>query len=158
MKKISTIFFLTIILGFSCLAHGMKIKKGSTVYVAPMHGYEAYIVAALQKEHVPLVVVTDRTKAQYVIDGVVDHKDLQGGSAVTVNNTNAVNTHQGSVALQREAATRAFGETSTSLTLVDPQSSQIVFSYSTDEMGYGQLEHGAENFGKHLKKFIEKGK
>ena len=158
MQKIMSILPFVIIFGTFCFAQETKIKKGSTVYVDAMHGYGMYIVAALQKEHVPVTIVTTRDKAQYVIQGVVNHKDLDGNSGITVNNTNAVNAHQGSVILQREAATRAFGETSTSIMLVDPKSGQIIFSDSTDEMGNGQLEHGAQDFAKHLKKFIEKGK
>lgn len=167
LKKISTIFFLTIILGISCLAQGMKIKKGSTVYVAPMHGYEAYIIAALQKERVPVVVILDRYKAQYIIGGVVNRKDF-GRPSVVVNNTNNVGSSSTSTSPAENGFERgqaaaharmmALGETSASISVLDPKTTAIVFSYTTEKMGTAQLKKNAEDFAKHLRKFIEKEK
>lgn len=164
MKKRIVLFVSSVLLGTSCLAQSPKIAKGSTVYVAPMHGYEVYIIAALQKEKVPVVVIVDRSKAEYIIGGVVNHQAVENSrSSVVVNNKdNAVgveNAHgNNSFAQQRMAALRSLGETSTSISVLDPKTTAIVFSYSTDKMDAGQLQKSAEDFAKHLKKFIEKGK
>jgi hypothetical protein len=45
------------------------IPAGSKVYVAPMDGFENYLIAALDKKHVPLVVVANREQADFEIKG-----------------------------------------------------------------------------------------
>lgn len=43
-----------------------SLPTGSRIYVAPMpSGFETYVVAGIEKEKVPVVVVTDRDKADY---------------------------------------------------------------------------------------------
>src|SRR5947209_13682658 len=46
-----------------------RIPKGSKIYVAPMGGYETFVVAGLMKKEVPVVIVSDREKADYEITG-----------------------------------------------------------------------------------------
>ncbi len=46
-----------------------KIPSGSKVFVAPMEGFETYIIAALAKKKTPLVVVTKREEADFEIVG-----------------------------------------------------------------------------------------
>jgi len=43
----------------------------STVYIEPMGGYETYLAAAMVKMHVPLVVMVDKAKAEYIIQSTV---------------------------------------------------------------------------------------
>ena len=45
------------------------IPSGSKVYVAPMEGFETYLIAALAKKKVPLMVVTKREDADFEIIG-----------------------------------------------------------------------------------------
>jgi len=48
-----------------------KIPSYAKVYVAPMlSGFENYIIAGLRNKKVPLIVVVDRSKADYEISGV----------------------------------------------------------------------------------------
>jgi len=47
-----------------------QIPKGSRVYIAPINGYETYIVAGIMKKEVPVVDVNSREKADYEISGV----------------------------------------------------------------------------------------
>lgn len=151
----------------SCLAQAPQIKSGSTVYVAPMHGYEAYVIAALQKKHVPVVVILDQYKADYIIGGTVDHQNMTSGQpSVVVNQTTNVGTEntpasgvergfeQGQAAAH--ARMLALGETSTSLSVLEPKTTAVVFSYASGKMGNRQLQRTAEDFANHLKKFIEK--
>jgi fructose-bisphosphate aldolase class 1 len=42
--------------------------------------------------------------------------------------------------------------------VIDPQSWQIVFSYSAEKDEKNQLQKTAEDYAKHLKEFIEKSK
>jgi hypothetical protein len=41
----------------------MTIPAGSTVFIEPMKGFETYLIAALQKKKVPLVVVSSEENA-----------------------------------------------------------------------------------------------
>lgn len=56
-----------------------------------MGSYETYLAAAFTKKHVPLIVVTDKDKAAYIVTGSAQHKDLSGGQPwVVVDNRNSV--------------------------------------------------------------------
>src|SRR5262249_5553651 len=46
-----------------------RIPSGSRVYVAPMGGFENYVVAGIVKKKVPVVIVAERDKAEYEIKG-----------------------------------------------------------------------------------------
>jgi hypothetical protein len=70
-----------------------------SVYIAPMGGYEAYLAAAFTKEHLPLAVVADKNKAEYVITSTVAQSDLVGNPV-----------------------------TSTSIAVIDLRASRIVFA------------------------------
>jgi len=50
-------------------ATGAKIPSGSRIYVAPMDGFENYVVAGIMKKKVPVQLVGDRSKADYEIRG-----------------------------------------------------------------------------------------
>lgn len=52
----------------------MRIAPGSTVYIAPMNGFENYLAAALLKKKVQLVPVGNPDQAQYIISGTSDEK------------------------------------------------------------------------------------
>jgi hypothetical protein len=47
-----------------------KIISGSRVYIAPLNGYESFLVAAMMKKGTPVTVVNSRDKADYEITGV----------------------------------------------------------------------------------------
>jgi hypothetical protein len=49
-----------------------KIPTGAKVYVAPINGYESYLIAGLMKKQVPILVVNNREKADYEISGVAE--------------------------------------------------------------------------------------
>ena len=154
--RIAALLLLSCIPAFAQTSH---IKNGSTVYIEPMDGYEAYLAAAIAKKHVPLIVVMDKSKAEYVISSTVTHT-AENQPAVVVNNTNVI----GSDTNQRHgngsygAALAALGSTATSISVVDPKSSQVLFAYSSYKSGQHQVQSAAEACAKHLKEFIEKPK
>jgi len=111
------------------------------VYIEPMSGYETYLAAAMVKQHVPLVVVTDKDKADYIIRSTVTQTD-SSQPAVVVNN----------------GAGHGYGYplpplANSSVAVIDARSSNVVFAYSADR---GGLKGTAETCAKHLKEFIEK--
>jgi hypothetical protein len=148
-----------------------QLKSGSTIYIEPMGGYETYLAAGMVKKHVPLVVVADKNKADFIITSHVS-QEMPNQPAVVVNNSNvnnnavnSTNVNNGSndawnqgweLGRQRAANRAALGSTSASFAVVDPRSSQIVFAYSADKAGANQLQRAAEACAKRLKEFIEK--
>ena len=50
------------------------IRKDATVYIDDMDGFEHYLAAALRKKTVPLIVILDPMKADYIIFGMTDSK------------------------------------------------------------------------------------
>jgi hypothetical protein len=121
-----------------------------------MNGYETYLAAAIVKEHVPLVVVADKDKADYIIRSTVT-QTTPSQPAVVVNNTNT----NGSNVSNRgnggsyAAALAASRSVSASIAVIDVRSSQIVFASSADQGGF---KGAAETCAKHLKEFIVKPK
>jgi hypothetical protein len=59
------------------LAQNSHIQSGATVYIEPMNGYETYLAAAFEKKHVPLIVILDKDKADYIISRNVLHRILR---------------------------------------------------------------------------------
>src|SRR5262245_60178155 len=47
-----------------------QIPAGSKVYIAPLKGYESFLIAAFVKKETPIIVVNSREKADYEISGV----------------------------------------------------------------------------------------
>jgi len=88
MNRVLAIVLLT----FSAiaLAQAPQLKSGSTIYIGPMDGYETYLAAAIVKKHVPLVVVADKDKADYIVRSTVNHT-TPSQPAVVVSNSNVNN-------------------------------------------------------------------
>jgi hypothetical protein len=155
MNRIIALVLLT----FSAIvfAQAPQIKSGATVYIEPMGGYETYLAAALTKKHVPLIVVADKDKADYIIRSTVSQR-APTAPAVVVNNTTNINSsdHPGS-GFPRAGNGVSHGSTSASISVVDAHSSQIVFAYAVGKAGNtNQIQSAAEASAKHLKEFIEK--
>ena len=143
-----------------CLAQAPQIKSGATVFIEPMGGYETYLAAAIAKKQVPLVVVTDKTKGEYVIASTVT-QHASSHPAVVVNNTTNVGTSGNSAWNEgwKSGFPRAGSgaRTSVSISVADVHSSQIVFAYAVGKGGNtNQLQSAAEACAKHLKEFIQK--
>lgn len=135
------------------------IKPGATVYIESTDGYETYLAAAIAKKQVPLVVVTDRAKADYVISSTVNQHSPSQPAFVVNNTTNVSN--NGNDAFSngwKLGAGRpgSQGSTSASISVVDVHSSQIVFAYAAGKNANHQLQSTAEACAKHLKEFIVK--
>jgi hypothetical protein len=154
-----------------CLAQSQQIKTGSAVYIEPMNGYETYLAAAFAKKKVPLIVVADKSKADYLITSSVSHYTPSQPAVVvhnsnvnntTVNSSDVTNNNNGNEAFEtgfQMAAARqaARGSTSASVSVIDTHSSQIVFAYAVGKAGStNQIQSAAEACAKHLKEFIEK--
>jgi hypothetical protein len=114
-----------------------KMEAGSKVYVAPMEGgFDISLVAAIVKKHVPIVVVTDKTKADYEISGISE-SDKAGWAKMLFLGTDASN----------EQA---------SIKVVYLKSGEVVFGYNVKKENSARgRQSAAEACAKHMKDNIE---
>ncbi len=125
----------------STAAHGplndIKIPSGSKIYVAPMGGFENYVVAGILKKKVPVVIVADRDKADYEIRGSAETEKAGWAKIMFLGlqNTN-------------EQA---------SVNVTEIKSGNVVFAYSVNKMNsYKGKQSAGEAIGKHLNEAIGK--
>jgi hypothetical protein len=152
-------------------AQAPALHSGSNVYIEPMAGLETYLSAAFIKRHVPLVIVADKDKADFIIRGTV-HQSVPSTPQVVVNNSATATINEGdnrnqawnqgwasgqAAAAARAARRASLGSTSVSISIVDVKSSQIVFGTSAGKGGTtNQESKTAEDCAKQLKEFIDK--
>jgi hypothetical protein len=153
--------FLLLAFAIPTFAQAPRIPPNATVYIEPMDGYETYLAAAIAKKQVPLVLVADKSKADYLITSTVSHR-TSAQAAVVINNSNGDSGGNSGFeeGMRRADARRAArGATSASICVIDAHSSQIVFAYAVGKAGStNQVQSAAEACAKHLKEFIEKVK
>ena len=158
------------------IAQVPQIKSGATIYIEPTGGYETYLAAALMKEKVPVVIVTQKDQADYIITSGAVHNE-PNHPAVVVHNSASASINEGGntggnaatadafqqgwasgerAAAARRAAKAAMGYSDVRISIVDAKSTQIVFAYSGEKNGSNQLTKTAEDCAKHLKEFIKK--
>lgn len=114
-----------------------KLPTGSRLYVAPMpNGFDTYVVAALEKKKVPIVVVMDRAKADFELSGVSD-TDKAGWAKMLFLGSQASN----------EAS---------SIKIVNLKTGNVVFAYSVHKTNsYKGKQSAGEAVAKHINEKIE---
>jgi hypothetical protein len=127
------------ILPFSALAVGDAgtIPAGSKVYVQQMDGFGSYLVAAISKKKVPIVVVSAREMADFEIGG--DAESQKAGWAKTI--------WTGRTTSAEEA----------SINVTNIKTGVIVFAYNVNKQNARRgKQSAAEACAKHLKDIIGK--
>ncbi|MGB6788950.1 MAG: emp24/gp25L/p24 family protein [Candidatus Acidiferrales bacterium] len=61
------LLFLFIFCAVSTFAQGPAVQPGARIYIVPSGGFEARLSAALSKRHVPVVVVTQQSQADFTV-------------------------------------------------------------------------------------------
>src|SRR5437016_813035 len=114
-----------------------KIPSGSKIYVAPMGGFESYVIAGILKKKVPVTVVNDRDKAEYEIRGSAETEKAGWAKMLFLNSQNS--NEQASINVQ------------------EIKTGNIVFAYSVNKINsvHGKQSAG-EAIGKHLNEAIGK--
>jgi hypothetical protein len=114
-----------------------RVESGSKIYVAPMDdGFDISLVAAIVKKQLPVVVVADKSKADYEISGI-SQSDKAGWAKMLFLGTDASN----------EQA---------SIKVVDLKSGEVVFGYNVKKENSARgKQSAAEACAKHLKENIE---
>ena len=122
------------------------IPRNSKVYIAPMvsedpnkpeaQGFESYLAAALRKKDVPLIIVADRSQADFVIEGTADKKNAGLAKKILLGDFRK--------------------STSASMTLTNQRTGVVAYADSSDRSSANRgLRSSAEKLAKYLKKKIE---
>jgi hypothetical protein len=113
------------------------IERSSKVYIAPIEGgFDTFLAAAIIKKQVPVVVVTDRAKAEYEISGIANTERAGWAKMLFmgVDNSNDM----------------------ASIKVVYRKSDEVVYGYSVKKgNSYRGKQSAAEACAKHLKEKIE---
>lgn len=122
------------------------IPRNSKVYIAPMlsedpakpqaQGFESYLAAAMRKKDVPLIIVANRSQADFIIEGTADKKS--GG-------------------LAKKIILGDFRKsTSASMTVTNLRTGVVAYADSSDRASANRgLRSSAEKLAKYLKRKIE---
>ena len=138
MKKL--VLLLAFALSLSCFGQ----VAHPTIYVEPQQGFETYLTAAISKKAVPLDVVTDQTRANYVLKAApveIKTESTGGKIARCLFAYCAGIEDKGNVSVQ----------------LTETSSSKVLWAYSVNKQKGGgkNSQSMAEAVAKHLKEFVE---
>ena len=116
-----------------------------TIYLEPQQGFETYLAAAIAKKSVPVDVVTDQTKAMYVLKSApveVKSESTGGKIARCLFAYCAGIEDKGNVSVQ----------------LIETSSTKMLWAYSVNKQKGGSKNEQsmAEAVAKHFKEFLEK--
>jgi hypothetical protein len=122
------------------------IPRNSKVYIAPIvsedatkpqaQGFESYLAAALRKKDVPLVIVADRSQADFIIEGSADQKAAGLAKKIILGDFRK--------------------STSASMTVTNLRTGVVAYADSSDRSSANRgLRSSAEKLAKYLKIKIE---
>lgn len=122
------------------------IPRNSKVYIAPMlsedpekpqaQGFESYLAAALRKKDVPLIIVAERSQADFAIEGTADKKSGGWAKKVFLGDFRK--------------------STSASMTVTNLRTGVVAYADSSDRASANRgLRSSAEKLAKYLKRKIE---
>jgi len=133
---------LAVLLGASMLSVSAqtkipKIESGAKIFIAPMGGFDNYVTAGIIKKNVPVVVVSDRDKAEYEIRGSEETEKAGWAEMLFLGSQNS--NEQGSIVVRKI------------------KTDEIVFAYSVNKLNSVRGKQSAgEACAKHLKEVIGK--
>jgi hypothetical protein len=114
----------------------IRILRGSKLFIQPMDGFDTYLSAAILKKKVPVVIVDDAAKADFIVVGS-SHVDKAGWAKTIFVSPNP----------HAEA----------SISIKDARTGTMVFAYNVDKSNAVRANQStAEACAKHLKEDIEK--
>jgi hypothetical protein len=133
----SAVLLMLAPLSIAQLKTAPKIPSGARIYVAPMGGFENYVIAGITKKNVPVVLVADRAKAEYEIRGSAETEKAGWAKMLFI----------GSQQSNEQA----------SINVREIKTDDIVFAYSVNKLNSVRGKQSAgEAIGKHLKEAIGK--
>ena len=135
------VILLTLLL---CSVAGFAQLARPAVYIEAQNGFETYLAAAISKKNVPVDVVTDQTKATYLLKAApieIKTESTGGKIARCLFASCAGIEDKGNVSVQ----------------LIEASSSKMLWAYSVNKQrgGSKNSQSMAEAVAKHLKQFVE---
>ena len=116
------------------LAQGKKIPAGSKIYVDAEKGFDAYLTAALGKKKVAVSVVSDKAKADYVLEGLSSHEDKSWASKIFLGHRDT---------------------SEATIKLIEISSGDIIYAYAVHKKNSMRANQStAEACAKHLKEAV----
>lgn len=114
-----------------------KIPSGSKIYIAPMEaGFENFVVAGFEKKKVPLIVVIDKSKADFELTGISESEKAGWAKMLFMGSQQS-----------KEQA---------SIKVSDLKTGVVVFAYSVHKSNsYKGKQSAGEACAKHIKEVIE---
>src|SRR6478736_295810 len=140
MNKAGILFTLLL-----CSIASLAQAARPTVYIEPQNGFETFLAAAIAKKNAPVDVVTDRTKATYILKAApveIKQESTGGKIARCLFAYCAGIEDKGSVSVQ----------------LIETNSSKMLWAYSVNKQrgGSKNQQSMAEAVGKHMKEYFNK--
>lgn len=114
------------------------------IFIEAQNGFDTYLAAAIAKKQVPADVVSDGSKAAYILKASeVEEKKESTGSKVT----RCLFLYCAGIEDKADV----------SVQLIDPGSSKVVWAYSVNKQrGHKNQQAMAEAVAKHLKEYLSK--
>lgn len=165
MKKLA-LFAVPLALSAAALAQTNLIPPGAKIFIADStgssasllarapraqdpkieydqaHGFDFYMAAAISEKKVPVVVVTDKAKADYCLEATWEHVKSLGAKSSVLANIEAPLGNGSRVRDYDGAAVR----------LVDIRTGDVIFAYSVDRNNAPRGRQSmTESVAKHLK-------
>jgi hypothetical protein len=139
MKKLALLLVIVV----ASMASGQLSRP--TVYIESQDGFETYLAAAFAKKGVSADVVTDKTKATYILKAapVEIKSESTGGKIARCLFASCVGIEdKGNVSVQ----------------LIETSSTKVLWAYSVNKQrgGSKNQQSMAEAVAKHFKEFLEK--
>lgn len=137
MKPSFALLFLLLLSIAGIGAAEPTIPAGSKIYVVAGDGFDTFLAAALTRKKVDLVVVTDREKADYLLEAT-SHSEKAGWAQT--------------IFLQQPGSNE-----DASVRLVKRDTSEVVFAYAVHKRNSAHgRQSTAESCAKYLKRAIRK--
>jgi co-chaperonin GroES (HSP10) len=112
-----------------------RIAPSSTFYIEPNAGFDTFLTAALDKKHVPIAVVADRARAEYVIESANDSQKAGWARVIALGQTGS----------NEEASVR----------IVHVATGNVVWAYAVHKRNsFHGKQSSAEACAKHLKSVV----
>lgn len=112
------------------------IPAGSKLYVAPGGGFDTFLAAALNKKQVPVTIVADKDKADYIVEATSESQKAGWAKVIFTGQTGSA----------EEASIR----------IINVKTSEVVFAYAVNKRNsvHGK-QSSAEACAKHLKEVVQ---
>ena len=113
----------------------VTIPGGSKLYVAPGDGFDTFLAAALNNKKVPLTVVADKEKADYIVESTSQSEKTSWAKVIFMSQTGS----------NEEASVR----------IINVKTSAVVWAYAVHKRNsvHGK-QSSAESCAKHLKDIV----